>query len=484
MVQLAWLLGPNLYDNLFIFSHADRCANEVSPLEVPWYVAWFLTWRSAKFREFPRKLLPWSAIATSIAELKTRMCWKWKHKGSPVLPDEASCRVKRKPIRFPDHMVPPELDAWSKQLRRKMLEAQASCKLQRPVRRRKHPIESTATKWLVDNNWYVLPADKGGGSVLVTLDDLVDAHKELLEDDNLQKVELVEVDVIDAKFYNDCHVKLYCRLTKAISQQAVWSARTVDLNASLCAGHKGLVSKMQSTVKTHKAPGKVKMRPILNKAAYPFSSLGSWLNYVLTPVLGKFAHIASSAEQVLERVSKCVFPPNVVFVHFDLDDFFLKGTLPFLQHHVSLLGPPPVRPLIKKTLDFLLDRQFVTSSTQHFVLKGVCGPGIGHKHSGAVSNAAFLHAVELQGLGLAREAFQKRHKILLYMRYADNFVFVVDSSIPEIESGLLAELGTGLGSYSGQLEEMSGNSLDVLDFQLFKELRFNKTGKMDYRAIL
>ena len=135
-----------------------------------------------------------------------------------------------------------------------------------------------------------------------------------------------------------------------------------DLNSSLRWGRDGMVSKLQSTVKTHKLPGKVVLRPIQNASHNPFGGLGSWVNFDLNKQLDEFPHLVHSGEAFVKRVTSTKFPSNIWFLHYDLDDFFLKGSFEFLKHHCSLITPLEIRKVMRESLDFLLQRQYVASS--------------------------------------------------------------------------------------------------------------------------
>ena len=110
------------------------------------------------------------------------------------------------------------------------------------------------------------------------------------------------------------------------------------------------------------------------------------------------------------------------------------------------------------------------------------GSGQGLIHAAAVSSAAFLHRIELNGPGLARRDFQRKNNIHQYLRYADNLLFVL------FDDNRCSRLRISIANldniYTTKLEEAGPDSVDFLDLQIFKGPRFALTGRFDFCPIL
>ena len=78
----------------------------------------------------------------------------------------------------------------------------------------------------------------------------------------------------------------------------------------------------------------------------------------------------------------------------------------------------------------------------------------------------------------------QKHRVLMYIRYIDNLLFISDSDLATVREGLLTELNTKLHPYSGKLEELSDQSVVFLDVVWFRGPRFAKTRCLDSRANL
>ena len=256
--------------------------------------------------------------------------------------------------------------------------------------------------------FFIVPADKGGQLVFVPEADLCKCLIGLTDAESYKPFEQFEQTWLKPEYFEDLHVKPYAKIAQKISKLEHFGVSAFQLCRSLKQNPtfvEDLVSVLQGTMKAHKPSGHVVMRPIQNNAKSPFAGLSAWINAVLTPVLAKHNHIRHSGEDFIKKISCCSFPNNVLFFHYDLDDFFLKGDFSFLKLHTSLMAPVDVREPFREALEFLLSRQYVRTSARQGTFKGITGPGIGTKHSNTIAVAAFLHAVELCGKGLSRQTF-------------------------------------------------------------------------------
>eukprot|EP00973_Karenia_brevis_P056188 7814439-Karenia_brevis.AAC.1 len=155
-----------------------------------------------------------------------------------------------------------------------------------------------------------------------------------------------------------------------------------------------------NTVKTHKPQGSINLRAIHGSASYPFKGIASWCRLVLDDRISQFKFVCRSTDQVLQRLPKKL-PQGACFVHWDLDDFFNKGTHAHLRQSATNLVYKKWRTALNSSLEFLLTHQYVMSNTTGEVHEVILGSGQGLPHSGAVANASFLWSCELNGPRLA-----------------------------------------------------------------------------------
>ena len=251
--QIAWLLRDDLFQPVKIFSLSRKSVTTASPHSVPWFVAWYLTWFNKKFRQKPKKILPWSMINASVDRLTDKLSWRAKHFHNDCI-EFSRLSVRRKPVSFPEHEKPPELIGWSKGLKRELWDTYLQVKNSRFSPARKPPIIAKARTWLLNSGHLVLPADKAGEAVLVTHNDLIDSHGDLLTHENFRFVTGAEEQLLYPELYEDTHVRPFLKIAKqiAISDEEM---RASDLRSGLSNGFAGMTSKLQSIVKTHKMDG-------------------------------------------------------------------------------------------------------------------------------------------------------------------------------------------------------------------------------------
>ena len=128
-----------------------------------------------------------------------------------------------------------------------------------------------------------------------------------------------------------------------------------------------------------------------------------------------------SPSDVINDVRQQIIVDDEMFLHYDLNGFYMMGDL---KHHVrccDLRRPQRFRSLLKDVLDFLPRHQFVRAVPQGVrYYKMVLGEGQGLVHGGAVASASLAQHVELNNLALACRATQHKYGIMFYRRLADN----------------------------------------------------------------
>ena len=255
-----------------------------------------------------------------------------------------------------------------------------------------------------------------------------------------------------------------------------------DINYSLRLGSDAAVCKLRGTIKTHKDPIAVTMRPIHAASRYAWSGLGAWLSSRFMPILRRYVHICHSPSESVSRIFHIRVATDEVLLHWDVDDFYMTGTADHLISHSRLLCPLSERKLVAESLAFLLERQFLVTNPggdTDLIFKMVLGAGQGLNYSAGLASTAFLHAIELTGPAIIKEGFLSRHSISHYTRYADNLFFVVKRVAV---SGLLEAL-KNIRPYTGKVESV-GEGCPILDLNLYRGPRFKCSSCLDFEPIM
>ena len=221
-------------------------------------------------------------------------------------------------------------------------------------------------------------------------------------------------------------------------------------------------------------------RPVHASSRHAFLGIMSWVSMIVVDVLHKWRHLVHSSDQFINRITAVAINGDDIFMHVDLQDFFMTGDRAFLVHHTSLLVPRKYRVVFRLALTFLLDNQYVTSRLfPGHLWKVQSGSGMGLRSSADVSNAAFLHAVELCGLAILTSSARERWGIKSYTRYADNLLFVLEPDFDKIRS-LKRHLEGCMKPYTGVLEEASHVGITFLDVNLVKDDQWRRTGVISF----
>ena len=119
-------------------------------------------------------------------------------------------------------------------------------------------------------------------------------------------------------------MRRYCRLCsnlgealgdEALSKTLISDARSV--------GARGVVAKMQFTIKTHKPQSKIVPRPIHSTINNPFSAAMRWVAGELRTWLKSKPYLLKDSQQLAQELSSLVVPPGSRLIKYDVTDVFL-----------------------------------------------------------------------------------------------------------------------------------------------------------------
>ena len=81
------------------------------------------------------------------------------------------------------------------------------------------------------------------------------------------------------------------------------------------------------TIKSHKAPGKVKPRNVHGAFNHAFAPLSRWVVSVLAPMLRRYPHVCWNSHEVYDQVRKIIVLPDDVLLRLDVSEFHVGRAL-------------------------------------------------------------------------------------------------------------------------------------------------------------
>ena len=474
--ELCWLLSSKINSCVSIYSIETQSVSFATTDVIPWPVLFLLGYRNKKHSFFTGAAPKISQVSSAVVDAVHKL--KWRHhfaslgEDSKLLPK--ALRYKRKTCAFTLQCKSPDLNMLCKELQKVVHCSAARSIAKMRGRPRRHgntlPIEKAAHEWIRCSNWAPVPSDKNGGYVLVNIAELVVAQRTLLAGPWYRPVAPLSPQMWKNSFVPS-YVRI-CREVVAVDDRINLSLLLASLDGGLLRMHSFLIH----TVKDHKDPGEVVFRAIHSSSGHAFTGLMSWMNLVMDDVLRKFRHILTSCDGLLHDLKGFVPVKDMILVHFDLKDFFMQGSPAFLAHHASLMVPVRFRRPFRAAVLLVLENQYVCSRLIPGELwQVITGAGMGLRCSSSIADLAFLHSMELMGLGLATRRTQEISGIRFYRRFRDNLLFFFDPHFIKINN--LVRRLKAAHPYTGKVEEASTTCITFLDVQLFIDL---KAGIINY----
>ena len=458
---------------MYRFDISGRFVYHASTSDVPWPVLFLLGFRHRRHRFISGKLPRVHQLSEALQDACHKL--RWRHFFADA-PQEASGPRGR--VRFRKRVTPflkasgsSELDKFCEDLHRSFvgaaLRAFSKAKGRYKAWSNVWPIERAAHAWLAESPLCPVPTDKDGGYCLISIDDLRVLQLELLQ---CAWYDEIDPSFVSSQMWKNSYVPIYRRFAAEISKIDD-RVTTGGLCHSLTGGPNRMRSYMIHTVKTHKPAGSVRLRPVHSSSNHAFGGIMSWIALVLNDSLKKFSHIIGSSDEFVEHWRRFKPSKDMVFLHWDIKDFFMQGTPEFLVKHASLILPRHYRDVFRKSLLFILKNQFVSSRLFPGRLWRVkTGSGMGLKCSSAVAEAAFLHAVELMGVSLALSNTKRVAGIQFYKRYRDNLLFCFSPNFIKIKN-ILKHLEERSAPYTGEVEEASLAGVQFLDMNIHYDMK-------------
>ena len=468
--DLNWLLSDKINDCLHQFHLDTKSVSRVTTADIPWPVLFMLGRRHRKHRFLANSAPSYKHLHAALDDATSKV--KWRHhfacKDDSKPRPHKTLLYKKRITKFEGSSVA-EVNEFCKEMSQTFVESAALAISRCRGRVKKHgnvlPIDRAAHAWLFNADFAAVPCDKERGYCLVRLSDFTSNQLSILQSSWYEEVSLSSISL---PAWKNSVVPTYTRIAKQICDVDDRVNMSM-LCASLQFGQRRFPAHLMHTVKTHKPPGKVTFRPVHASSNHPFTGVMSWINLVTDIALAKHRHIIRSCDDLLVQLSDVHPVDDMIWVHLDINDFFMMGTVDFLVHHCSLVVPRKLRNAYRTALAFILRHQFV----QCRLIPGrlwrvVTGTGMGLKCSSSVADAAFLHAVELMSIGLALKRTQERSGIIFYRRFRDNLLFAWHPNFVKIKQ-MMARLEKS-DPYTGAVEEASPVGVDFLDANIFHDI--------------
>ena len=249
------------------------------------------------------------------------------------------------------------------------------------------PVVRWAQRYLRERQLVAIPCDKEFGFCLETLDAHRSVQQDILEGNAYQEVPMRTIDKVAlcgvyAKF---CHAVAALENNLDFAHEMLKSARSGS----------SILLYLLTTIKTHKAQGKIEHRNVHAGAQWAFTGLAQWVTVQLMENL-KYDHLLTGLQDFVKKVSEIQVPSGSIMYRRDIKHFFLSGApLDLCDNAVAILPRGRRRDLLSKVLLWLLDSQWISSKMHNDrCFKVMRGSGMGLTHSSAVCDAALFFLAE------------------------------------------------------------------------------------------
>lgn len=482
----SWMTrGKLVLENIYVLHNVNAAAKCPLPSEFPWFVILLLGTRSRK-HIFAHRFPNVKTYQSGIEDFCHKLRWRYHHRNSDTVASKLLLKLRKstKPFNLALDMAV-EVNWACKHVSSQLMQHYNSAKR---VWKARQLMGSgipmyvfAALKWLERESWRVAVSDKDGVFVLIpstVYDELLVSQLQKNWYEHVPLSHMPKRSVV-------CGAKpLIAKLSSFVKKEI-----TNDIYSSLYLARNTHMCKLSCTIKTHKEAGEVVARPLQASMNHVLSGLSAWVDMVLSSVLARKVFICKSSLQVIIVLDRVPVPADACIGKLDIKDFFLNGEQDFLAESCfrivkSELESGHIFPgieedqvfspvLFREALKYVLYPQYVDYGSDHSMARVALGSGMGSKHSPAVSSCTFLSLVERHVCTNANPG------LLIYLRYHDDMLLVTSSrQIFEEVCGRVCELASPC--YVIKVEEISEQSVCMLDMQIFKGRRFENSGKLDF----
>jgi len=423
-----WLLRfRELKTHVRVYDPETKCSwiPTAEDTAVPWPVIWLLARYNKKHIFVSRQLPSDRAVLKDVEAFENTIKLQWVHRKHPMgctgftvkpyvkakCPDDASMKACG-------------LLGWLRGFRQHIMDsvgrARRIATMQRRTANKQYcsnmlPLVKWGLQLLKKEKVVAIPTDKDGGFAVTRARWLPAIHLEILNGASYVRVRKAEIDIVRMK-------QEYRQITKGIGQLEEDASLPARLNCTLWGGN--YTSRLQLTVKTHKAQHAQKCRNIHASPMYAFNGLSKWIALQFRRHLDVLPHRLTDASQLVSELKRLRPEAEFKFVKADIKDFFMSGASADLcSDAVSIFPESQTKDVVAKALLWLLQNQLLESD--HYpddCWHVIEGSGMGLIHSAEVAESAFYMRVEAK-FG-TRPVIMQKYGIVRYWRYRDDILMI------------------------------------------------------------
>ena len=458
--------------DIYMYNPVARTTSRPKLGWIRWPVVFLLSCFHRKHVFADRKIAPMSELGTAIRCMMDRFRWSMALKDNEEDKRWSFLRSKKrlvKPCWFAlDEQLETILRGYGEKLFSLGLKARASL-----IRQRKEIpyIITYAIKLLKNSCVAPIPTDKDAGYALVHKTMLPKIYQETMRRPeyaartwhSLLAQEILEefVDIVQEK----------------VSSQDSGLAQALLKDTGACvamASDVKVFSRLMITVKSHKPPGSVSVRPIHSSVGTPLSPAMKWISAMLRPYLRSRKHLAMDSFEVVSWLKSRTFSKDIKIVRFDIEEFFLSGNHSLLVSLCAEVVEEEYKDAFIKICSFVLRSQYVTHPFEKtMVWKVKSGSGMGLSCSPDIANTAFDRLTESKLLRENHAAYEG------YRRYMDDGL-ILCSSVRTIRMAFLEKFREMGDCFRVKIESMSEYYCEFLDLTIWKGPQFRRSGHLDF----
>ena len=463
--EVVSIISGRVQQNIYIFDGNTNSAIKPTSFRIPWTVMNLLS-RNTKFIFINNKLPDLSQVhhASKVLSRKIRWAWHHWHEQSPQRGFSTRWKLKGSRETPPcQHPVGPMVESFIHSVETLIHnEVLDTVRIHRGARKwwsNLCPAHVHAIRWLKSSSFEAIPTDKDGGFCLIKTHDL----RRLLTNkiDPTMYEELSPIYELPTDSLYSLVARQTFDLSRALDDP---KPRELILDSLRTHPPKGLVGRLQYTIKTHKPSGKVGARIIHSCSGNPLAEASTAISIQLQKLTKNLKCICKSSEEFIDLLKQVHFPPDAKPVMFKLDiaDFYMNGDHECLEKYAFEHIDDTKEKLAWQNLLFtVLYHQFVScrhlDNSRYRVVKG---SGMGAIHSGEVSDAVYYHITEKTWA--ADADVMVKFKVYVYARYRDGIFVCMEN-----DTSLIHPYFRGMFDAAGKIWQLSfdaiGTTVVMLD---------------------
>lgn len=333
------------------------------------------------------------------------------------------------------------------------------------------PIIDFALQFLRCGTWTAIPTDKDGGYAVVPRGWLEEAKGECVDDGHY----------IETTIFSDTAEELLGEFSGVCREVACEDHKLFRALLSDAQLPNKIYQRLQVTCKTHKAKGNVTLRAIHSSVGSPFKPAMRLASLWLAPALARLDHLLQDSFALTDILRRRTWPPNLVFIQFDIKDFFMSGGHTDIVDRCSGYVEPSVETKFRKLVMFILQTQFVTVDGRPGRAYRVDrGTGMGLSFSGDLSNLTFHDLVEKWATSAQVRA---DHRIWYYGRYMDDGLIIADADPARYGPFLDGIRSRASSCFEVVFETPTSKPIMFLDLELSLGDRYRSQRRIDFKMV-